>query len=73
MGVFENQAFAHGTRSLADAIAKLDAEKVIGGGDTAAAIKGYEDKMSHVSTGGGATLEFFEYGTLPALRCLEKH
>jgi len=76
MGVFEFERFATGTLEVARSVAELkDATTIIGGGDSASAVAkmGLADKMTHVSTGGGATLKFFESGTLPALECLEKN
>jgi len=74
VGVFEFDAFGHGTRSLAEAIAASDAFSVAGGGDTLAAIDKYDvaDGISYISTGGGAFLEFVEGKTLPAVAILEK-
>ncbi|MDR2869298.1 MAG: phosphoglycerate kinase [Deferribacteraceae bacterium] len=74
MGVFENPAYANGTFSVAKALASLkDAITVVGGGDSVAAINqsGMADKVSHISTGGGASLEFLEYGTLPGIEILK--
>ena len=72
MGVSENPCFANGTISVAKALANTTATTIIGGGDSAAAVKnlGFADKMSHISTGGGASLELFEGKKLPGIECL---
>jgi phosphoglycerate kinase len=73
MGVFEMAPFAKGTTAIADMLAKSDAVTVIGGGDSVAAIQqaGLSAKMSHISTGGGASLEMLEGKTLPGLAALD--
>ncbi|MBP2026518.1 phosphoglycerate kinase [Acetoanaerobium pronyense] len=73
MGVFEMAKFATGTKSLAEILANTDAVSIIGGGDSAAAVEqlGYAEKMTHISTGGGASLEFLEGKILPGIDVLE--
>ena len=72
MGVSENPCFANGTISVAKALADATATTIIGGGDSAAAVTnlGFADKMTHISTGGGASLELFEGKKLPGIECL---
>ena len=72
MGVFEKPEFAKGTFAIADAVAASDSISIIGGGDSVSAIKkaGVADKVSHISTGGGASLEYLEGKVLPGIAAL---
>ena len=72
MGVFENPVLAAGTKEIAKAMSETDATTVIGGGDSAAAVieMGFADKMTHISTGGGASLEYLEGKVLPSIDCI---
>ena len=70
--IFENEKYAGGTKKLAEIIGKLNAYKLVGGGDSVSAVKslGMENNFSHLSTGGGAALEFIEQGSLPGIKAL---
>ena len=72
LGVFEFENFAKGTNEIAKAITNIDCISIIGGGDSVAAINklGMADKFTHLSTGGGASLEYIEFGTLPGIEAL---
>ncbi len=74
MGIFEIDGFAAGTMGIARAVAASGAVSIVGGGDSIAAVKkaGVRDKISHISTGGGASLEYIAYGSLPGIDALEK-
>jgi phosphoglycerate kinase len=74
MGMFEDERFAGGTRTVAQAMADTKAFTVVGGGDSAAALAqfGFDDQVDHVSTGGGASLELLELGDLPGLAALRE-
>jgi len=73
MGVFENPTLAEGTMAVAKALAESDATTIVGGGDSAAACEqlGFADRITHISTGGGASLEFLEGKDLPGISCLQ--
>ncbi len=74
VGLFEFDQFAIGTNSIAKVLSEIEATTIIGGGDSAAAVRkaGLEDKMTHISTGGGASLEFLEGKKLPGIECLQQ-
>jgi phosphoglycerate kinase len=74
MGVFEIEAFSNGTKQVAQALSEVEGLSVVGGGDSAAAVRilGFEDSsFSHISTGGGASLEFLEGKQMPGLEVLQ--
>ena len=72
MGVFEFAAFAESTRAMAQALAESDAVTIVGGGDSVSAVEqmGFDGRITHISTGGGASLDFLAGKTLPGVECL---
>ena len=73
IGVFEFEKFAKGTNAIAKVLSEINAITIVGGGDSVAAVEkgGFSDKITHISTGGGATLEYLEGKELPGIECLE--
>ena len=73
LGYFEIEKFSQGTKKICEVLKNIDAKKIVGGGDTAAAVIkfGYEDSVSHISTGGGASLEMLEGKKLPGIEIIE--
>ena len=73
MGAFENPAYAKGTMGVCEILSSTDAFTLVGGGDSVSAVKksGFADKFSHISTGGGASLEYIEKGELPGIQALK--
>ena len=73
MGVFEMEPFAKGTFAMAEALTRVRGTTIVGGGDSVAAVEkaGYAEKITHISTGGGASLEFLEGKVLPGVACLQ--
>ena len=73
LGLFEEKQFAKATRQIAQYLTRIRAKTIVGGGETADAVRGLEGKLTHVSTGGGAALELIEKGTLPGIEALKKN
>ena len=74
VGIFEREPFANGTKGICEVLKNIDATKIIGGGDTGAAITmfGYEEYVTHISTGGGASLELLEGKVLPGIEVIDE-